>query len=374
MSTATLPRPTGRPARAAAPTEVVRSFHPGWFGAVMGTAVVGVAIYLNPVGNHDLLHAAHIVGVAFVVAAWAAAVLIAGPYLARLARHPDAALADLRHPVLGALYGTLAGAIVVLAVATATVGGSLLPAHALITVVAVLAAIGGLVAFATGVLFTYVLFTSEGMAADAANGGWFIPPVVSIIIPLTLIPLLPHVGASAAQLLLLAGYAGLGIGLFLFLLVAAVLFGRLVFHPLPPAPLAPSLWIGSARSASAPSPCSASPPPGSPTGAPKQHPSSGSRPSPLPRSGGLGSGGWPPLPSCSPATSAAAGFPTGSASGPSPSRSVPTPSPPSNSPAVGQATRSNGQPPPSCSCSSASGPPWPTGTLRAIANGQAWQR
>ncbi len=91
---------------------------------------------------------------------------------------------------------------------------------------------------------TYVLFTSEGMAADAANGGWFIPPVVSIIIPLTLIPLLPHVGDSAARLLLLAGYAGRGVGLFLFLLVAAVLFGRLVFHPLPPAPLVPSLWIG----------------------------------------------------------------------------------------------------------------------------------
>jgi len=159
-------------------------------------------------------------------------------------RHPDAALADLRHPVLGALYGTLAGAIVVLAVATATVGGSVLSPHAVVVVVAVLAAVGGLVSFAIGVLFTYVLFTSEGMAADAANGGWFIPPVVSIIIPLTLIPLLPHVGASAGRLLLLVGYAGLGIGLLLFLLVAATLFGRLVFHPLPPAALAPSLWIG----------------------------------------------------------------------------------------------------------------------------------
>ncbi len=231
-------------APAATPAQIVRGFHPGWFGAVMGTAIVGVAAYQNPGGVSDLTRTAHGVGVAFVLLAWAAAVLIAGPYLGRLVRHPDAALADLRHPVLGALYGTLAGAIVVLAVATAAVGGSLLPAHALVTVVAVLATIGSLVAFATGVLFTYVLFTSEGMAADAANGGWFIPPVVSIIIPLTLIPLLPHVGDSAARLLLLAGYAGLGVGLFLFLLVAAVLFGRLVFHPLPPAPLAPSLWIG----------------------------------------------------------------------------------------------------------------------------------
>ncbi len=244
MSTTALPRPAVEPAPISAPARVVRGFHPGWFGAVMGTAIVGIAAYQNPGGESSLTPAAHAIGVAFVLVAWAAAVLIAVPYLARIVRHPDAALADLRHPVLGALYGTFAGAIVVLAVATATVGGSLLSAQAVVAVVAVLAAIGGLVAFATGVLFTYVLFTSDGMAADAANGGWFIPPVVSIIIPLTLIPLLPHVGDSAARLLLLAGYAGLGVGLFLFLLVAAVLFGRLVFHPLPPAALAPSLWIG----------------------------------------------------------------------------------------------------------------------------------
>jgi C4-dicarboxylate transporter/malic acid transport protein len=242
MSTSVLPRPAAGPASTSA--QIVRGFHPGWFGAVMGTAIVGVAAYQNPGSSGDLTGAAHAVGVAFVLVAWAAAVLIGVPYLARLVRHRDAAVADLRHPVLGALYGTLAGAIVVLAVATATVGGSLLPAHAVVAVVAVLASVGGIAAFATGVVFTYVLFTSEGLDADAANGGWFIPPVVSIIIPLTLIPLLPHVGDSAARLLLLAGYVGLGVGLLLFLLVAAVLFGRLVFHPLPPAALAPSLWIG----------------------------------------------------------------------------------------------------------------------------------
>lgn len=244
MSTTAVPRPAAEPTRASISAQIVRGFHPGWFGAVMGTAIVGVAAYQNPGSQSGLDHAAHVIGVGFVLAAWAAAVLIAVPYLTRLVRHPDAALADLRHPVLGALYGTFAGAIVVLAVATAAVGGSLMPAHAVVAVVAVLASVGGIAAFATGVLFTYVLFTSEGLDADAANGGWFIPPVVSIIIPLTLIPLLPHVGDSAAQLLLLTGYAGLGIGLLLFLLVAAVLFGRLVFHPLPPAPLAPSLWIG----------------------------------------------------------------------------------------------------------------------------------
>ena len=44
--------------------------------------------------------------------------------------------------------------------------------------------------------------------------------------------------------LLAAGYAFFGMGLLLFLLVASLLYDRLVFHALPAAPLAPSLWIG----------------------------------------------------------------------------------------------------------------------------------
>ena len=142
------------------------------------------------------------------------------------------------------MYATVPAAILVLAVATATVGGSILPAHTVTLIVAVLAAIGAPLAFAAGVLFAYVLFTGDGVSGDTANGGWFIPPVVAIIIPLTFIPLLPHVSHSTGVLLLLLGYATFGIGLLLFLLIAAMLFARLISHPLPPAPLAPSLWIG----------------------------------------------------------------------------------------------------------------------------------
>jgi C4-dicarboxylate transporter/malic acid transport protein len=242
MYTTTLGRPV-TPA-ASAPAQVLRGFHPGWFGAVMGTGIVGVAAYLNPGGSHTLLRPAHALGVAFVLAAWLLAVAVTVPYIARIVRHRDAAAADLRHPLVGGLYATFPAALLVLAVATATVGGSVLSVHAVVAVVAVLAAVGSLLAFAAAVAFTYLLFSGEGLAAETANGGWFIPPVVAIIIPLTLLPLLPHVGLPAGRLLLLAGYSGLGIGFFLYLLVAAVLFGRLIFHPLPPAPLAPSLWIG----------------------------------------------------------------------------------------------------------------------------------
>ncbi len=238
----TAPRPV--PPQGGPPVGYLRGFHPGWFGAVMGTAIVGVAAYLNPGSYASLTHTAHGVGLSFVLLAWALALVIAVPYLARFSRHPDAALADLHHPVAGPLYATLPAAVLVLATATATVGGSLLPAGTVALAVTVLAAAGTLVTFVGSVVFTYVLFTDDGLSADAVNGGWFIPPVANIIVPLPLLTLLPHVSVPSARLLLLAGYAGLGTGLLLFVLVAAALFSRLVHHPLPPPALAPSLWIG----------------------------------------------------------------------------------------------------------------------------------
>jgi tellurite resistance protein TehA-like permease len=65
-----------------------------------------------------------------------------------------------------------------------------------------------------------------------------------IIVPMVLAPFAPRVAAADLGLLLAAGYAAWGMGLLLFVLVASLLYDRLVFHPLPAAPLAPSLWIG----------------------------------------------------------------------------------------------------------------------------------
>jgi C4-dicarboxylate transporter/malic acid transport protein len=76
------------------------------------------------------------------------------------------------------------------------------------------------------------------------NGGWFIPPVVNIVVPLVLVPLIPGASPQVARALLLASYGFFGMGFVLYLLVVAMLHHRLVLHPLPHAGLAPSLWIG----------------------------------------------------------------------------------------------------------------------------------
>jgi C4-dicarboxylate transporter/malic acid transport protein len=228
----------------AAPAVRLRGFHPGWFGAVMGTAIVGIIAYQNPGQIAGLGDLGRAFGVAMVALSAVLAILLGIPYIARWIQHPDAARADLANPVAGALYGTFPGGILVLAVGIATVGPSLGAPGDVTLIVGVLAAIGLVLAFAVSVLFAHLLFMTHPVGPEVSNGAWFIPPVVNIVVPLALLPLVPHVAPSDAALLIFASYAFWGMGFVLFVLVASLLYDRLIFHPLPAAPLAPSLWIG----------------------------------------------------------------------------------------------------------------------------------
>jgi len=220
----------------------LRGLHPGWFGGVMGTGILAAATYQNPGGSAALLGAAHAVGEVLAVITTVLAAVLVAAYIARWVAHFDAALSDLRHPVLGPLYGLFPGGLIIVAVLVATIGPALLPAGAITPTVATLTIIGALLAFAIAAAFTYLLFTGE-TDAQAVNGGWLIPPVVNIIVPMGLVPLLSHVGPSIGRLLMALSYAYFGIGFFLFILVTSMVHDRLVLHPLPHASLAPSLWI-----------------------------------------------------------------------------------------------------------------------------------
>ncbi|MCB2176476.1 MAG: hypothetical protein KQH57_11755 [Actinomycetales bacterium] len=220
----------------------LRDLHPGWPAAAMGTAILAVATDANPGNLAGLAGVGHVAGSVLGVAAYLLGAVVLVATAARWTRHTRAAVADLRHPVLGGLHATLPGAILVLAVMTAALGERLMPAGLATATIAVLAVVGTVLALVFGVAFGYALLTGDA-PAGAVNGGWFIPPVVTVIVPMALTPLMPHVGADLARLLLFAGYAFLGLGFILFLLVLGMLHDRLVLHPLPPAQLAPSLWI-----------------------------------------------------------------------------------------------------------------------------------
>jgi len=244
MTTVNPAAPAAGDQPAAAQPGRLKGFHPGWYGAVMGTAIVGIIGYQNPGQLASLAQAAQAFGVLMVALAAVLAVGLGIPYVARWLRYPDAARADLANPALGALYGTFPAGLLVLAVGIATVGPSVMSQDTAAALVALLAVVGIGLAIVVSVVFAAQLFLSPRVEPQVANGAWFIPPVVTIIAPMVLAPLAPYVAPADLPLLVFAGYALWGMGFFLFVLVASLLFDRLVFHPLPPAPLAPSVWIG----------------------------------------------------------------------------------------------------------------------------------
>ena len=94
------------------------------------------------------------------------------------------------------------------------------------------------------VVFAYLLLVRSELVPETVNGGWFIPPVLNIVVPLVLMPLVPGSSPTVARALLLASYGFFGMGFLLYLLVLTMLHHRLVLHPLPHAGLAPWRWIG----------------------------------------------------------------------------------------------------------------------------------
>ncbi|MHB1132905.1 MAG: SLAC1 family transporter [Chloroflexota bacterium] len=225
------------------PVSRLRDLHPGWFGAIMGTAVVGLAASLNP-GLHPAWRGVSSGGAAvFLGLAYLGALVLAPAYLLRLARYPELARRDLHHPLFGALYATVPGGLLVLAAATAVIGPALLGQTLTTALVALLGVSGALLAVLVSVTFAYVQFTADGVPLDNANGGWFIPPVVVVIVPLALLPLVPWVAPEWGRLLGVLSCAAWGAGFMSFLLTLALIYSRLILRPLPAQPLAPTIWI-----------------------------------------------------------------------------------------------------------------------------------
>ncbi len=221
----------------------LRGFHPGWYGAVMGTAIIAIAAAMNPGQVAGAATTGRDAAEAFATLAALLGAGLAILYVARVAFHPGAVWADLRDPVNGSLYATFPAGILILALMADRVGPLVLPAGSILPLVESLGSLGMLLGFALSIVHAHNLVVHPRVGPAAAFGGWFIPPVTNLVVPLVLLPLMPHVSAAAARFLFALGYGFWGMGMLLFVLVAVQVYDRLVVHPLPHPSLSPATWI-----------------------------------------------------------------------------------------------------------------------------------
>ena len=212
--------------------------HPAWFGSVMGTGAVSVALLLQAeVWGARWLEVAAVV---FLLLASALAVALWPRYARRLADR-DALRAELGDPGHGAMLATFPAGLLVLAVAWGRVGPLLVPSPVSRWIDVVLLVIGTVVAVALGVAWASSMAAGTHDLA-AVNGGWLIPPVMNLLVPLALLPVIARF-PDQAPWLLAVGFAFLGIGTVLYLALFTLLIARLALRPLQAPSLAPSLWI-----------------------------------------------------------------------------------------------------------------------------------
>ena len=212
--------------------------HPAWFGAVMGTGATSVVLLLQGQawGIDWLTWAA----VAFLLLATALAIALLPRYGRRLADR-SALAAELGDPGHGAMLATWPAGMLVLAVAWGRVGPEIVPLDVALGIDIALLVVGALIALALGVAWAAAIASNTNDLA-AVNGGWLIPPVMNLLVPLALVPVILRFPEQAPALLVV-GFAFFGIGTVLFLAMFGLLVTRLALRPRQLPQLAPSLWI-----------------------------------------------------------------------------------------------------------------------------------
>jgi len=212
--------------------------HPAWYGAVMGTGALALA--LDAQARTWSATWLTWLAVAALMAATLLAVVLLPRYTGRLSDRIRL-LEELADPARGAMLATLPAGLLVLAAAWGRVGPSLVPTDVALALDGLLLVVGAVLAVAVGVGWSTAILRA-GAGLDGVNGGWVIPPVMNLLVPLALAPLVAAV-PSAAPGLVLVGLAFYGVGVVLFLSMLTLLVARLALRPPPPAAMAPTLWI-----------------------------------------------------------------------------------------------------------------------------------
>ncbi len=218
----------------------IANLHPAWSAVPLGTAGVAVVSLFDPIPNLDF---DDLVGFTLAVIALLLFFGIGFLNLIRILKYEAEFKEDLKHPMFGAMIGTLPASSLVVGLALAQIGKTFLIFEEVLGFVAFgLMLLGVVGALLVGVLFFSGVVKNQELPAGMISGTWFIPIVVFVLVPSVVIRISELTGVFNGGLTYLLTFGALGAGLLLFIFLGAVVAWRLIATPPPPAHMSPT-WI-----------------------------------------------------------------------------------------------------------------------------------
>ncbi|NNH68698.1 TDT family transporter [Nocardia uniformis] len=222
------------------PTDAFRHIGPNWFAVVMGTGIVATAVATLPAQPLGLRAAATVV--------WALAalllVVITGAFAAHWLRHPHAARAHGRHPVMSHFYGAPPMALMTVGAGALLLGSDVIGLRAALAIDWVLWSAGTALGLLIALAIPYRMMTGESARPEAAFGGWVMPVVSPMVSAATGALLVPHLPAGQARLTMMLGcLAMFGLSLIAALITITIIWSRLLHFGPPAKEAVATVWI-----------------------------------------------------------------------------------------------------------------------------------
>ena len=226
----------------ATPKAITQHFSPAWFAAVMGTAVIPLALsfveqdWVRPVAAVLIAASALAFAVFFV------------PWTAKFLFFPASVKKDLNHPIASSFFPTMPIALILFALNLMKFPTMFFSEATSWELAWYLWFAGTTGIYAMGFVILVHIFRHQEIKLQHANFGWYIPPVSKLLIPVGGYELAAHF-ANRAELAITVSTISFGVGFFLFLFVGAAVYHRYIYHELPMNRFAATVFIGLAPTA-----------------------------------------------------------------------------------------------------------------------------
>lgn len=224
------------------PASLVENFNPAWFAAVMGTAVIPLAV--------SFLKFSWISGISLIFIALSAVLFLIFmvPWTLKFFLYPANIKKDLNHPIASNFFPTMPISLILFSLNLIKFPTLFFSEQLSIKLAYYLWLMGSAGIYIMGFIVLAYIFRHQDINLQHANFGWYIPPVSKLIIPIAgfeLAGFLPE----RTDLLLTVSIASFGIGFFLFFFVGAAVYHRYIYHELPMSKFAATFFIGIAPAA-----------------------------------------------------------------------------------------------------------------------------